>query len=642
MNRNAFMRSSLAQAALEFVPPPVRKSLLEQPEFRNEYSFTADALVSLGNTGISLQRSEFFDAIRGVLNGDSEQAVSDRDGVKWGIFAEEPDKKPSRLFISGSDKRHLLPDFSVLSPNSRVRISSFEFEVDDLGLSKSTAAYWRNLLSDRSLEDEEVDSYFEDLNATPINVARFVRAEFMKSEGKPSTMVPKALRYFARLIGKYDDNCSVQEYASAVGRKFVDEKFKWKPYEGFLLSLLISSHSSLTAEVTVSNLKDGELLRAFEWLVEKGDLLSQLGAVEVGLRILPDHPEIESYLLQLLEQILEDSPDKPESRFNFLSAMFIFVDGTLANRRTFSGLPPFYRRMAAFAQAALIQREALHAEIDTASLSEWAFQNQVEPFTIQSFADMRREPRWSPNYATPKQLKQEFLGRLMNAGKAFEANISSRELKNVLMGTGKKSVNSLAEFPWPNVPGPLEGMGESPVKLAEDLSQIIEGHLAGQPASPESFIALVNSALIFQVDDKKVKLATETLKLSEYRLRNVSDASHLFSILHGLATLAAATRNASLADELRIVVRRYRRDTQNKLSINHALQICLVSGASRPDLSEWRTFVGDWLTELAFDDFGDQEAEILHARLQHLCHFVPELWVSTSKADAALQAYIGR
>mgnify|MGYP003124910028 FL=1 len=642
MKNNAFVRSSLAQAALELTPPTVRKSLLENAEFRAEYGFSADAVSGLGNTGISLQRSDLFEAVRDVLNGGSPQAVSDRLGNVWSVLSESADEKPPRVFICGKKKRHLLPDFSVLSQNREVRINSLELAIDDLGLPKDEATYWHDLLTNRSLEDEEVDPYFKDLSDTPTNVARLVRDEFMKSEGKPSTMVPETLRYFSRLVGKYDDSCSVQEYASSVSRQFMDKRSKWRPREGFLLCLLLSSHSTLTTEVNASNLKDGELLQVMEWLVERGDLLSQLGAIEVGLRILPDHPEIESCILRLLERMLEDNPDKPESRFNFLSAMFIFVDGTLANRRTFSGLPPFYRRMAALAQAALIQREALHAGIDTGSLSEWAFQHHVEPFTIQSFADMRRDPRWSPNYATPKQLKQEFLGRLMIAGKTFEPNISSRKLKNVLMGTGKKSVNSLSEFPWAYVPGPLEGQGESPVKLAENISQTIEDQLEGQPASPESFIALANSALIFQVDDKKVKLATETLKLSEYRLRNVTDASHLFSILHGLATLAAATRNASLADELRIVVRRYRQDTQNKLSINHAIQICLVSGASRPDLSEWRTFVGDWLTELAFDDFDDQEAEILHSRLQHLCHFVPELWVSTSKADAALQAYIGR
>jgi hypothetical protein len=150
----------------------------------------------------------------------------------------------------------------------------------------------------------------------------------------------------------------------------------------------------------------------------------------------------------------------------------------------------------------------------------------------------------------------------------------------------------------------------------------------------------VNSALIFRnVPADQAELAAKVLKRGSYRLANIEDRSQLLGVLNGLATVAAIARSCSLADELRILVRRYRHDAKHILSIEEAKTICLVASASRLELKDWREFAGDWLTELAFSDLEDDDAKMLHSHLQYLCHVVPELWVSCGRADAALTAY---
>ena len=136
----------------------------------------------------------------------------------------------------------------------------------------------------------------------------------------------------------------------------------------------------------------------------------------------------------------------------------------------------------------------------------------------------------------------------------------------------------------------------------------------------------------------KAELAITALKRANYHLRNIKDKSQLVSILGGLSTVAAVARSPALADELWILVRKYRRDATYELSIQEAIKICLVAAASRSELSEWTEFVGDWLTELAFGDLKDDEAQEFYLSLNWLCHVVPELWVSCGRADAALLA----
>ncbi|MEQ9488734.1 MAG: hypothetical protein RIM72_07050 [Alphaproteobacteria bacterium] len=642
MTNSRYVRSSLAQAALEHVSPLIRKTLIEQRDFREEYRLRAEAVIALGDTGISIPRYELFEAIRVVLCDRSEVVVSDTDGRDWKVFAEGEGGEQPRILISSDDLRYKLPDFTALSPDSTVRLRSLEEAASDVNLPANAIEVWRGVLSERGLEDDEVDQFHNEFRDTPVDIARSIRAEVQKGKSSASSLVPPSRRYFARLVGGYDESPSIRGYAAGAGKRFMEGLSAWHPYDGFLSSLFLSSHSALTTEIGVERLDDEDIARAFEFLIERGDRLSQLGAVEVGLRILPESPEIEPLLVRLVEEIRDDDLDCSTSEFKLFSALFVFVDGELSRTRIFSDVPPFHRRLASLGQAALIQRETVAAPIEIDSFCEWALNIRGEQFHFQTLADMRLEPRWNPDFADASQMKADFLGRLMIAGKNYEENISSEELRDLLVGSEAGSLHSRTRFPLPYLPGPMEGEEESPIALPDELTETVEAQLKTEEVGPASFIALVNSALIFRVDQSQAEMAAEALKEGKHRLANIEDRSQLLAILHGLATVAAVSRGPSLADELRILVRRYRRDTQFALSIDEALRICLVASASRSDLKDWRESVGDWLTELAFEDFQGTEGESLYSHLRCLCHAVPELWVSCGRADAALNAYQNR
>jgi hypothetical protein len=103
--------------------------------------------------------------------------------------------------------------------------------------------------------------------------------------------------------------------------------------------------------------------------------------------------------------------------------------------------------------------------------------------------------------------------------------------------------------------------------------------------------------------------------------------------------VAAIARSRMLANELRILVRKYRHDPEFSLSIFEAIKICLMSSACHPDLISWKDFIGDWLTELAFDDLSEDEGVIFEFYLHYILHIAPELWISCGRAEAAIKAF---
>lgn len=629
-------------AALKLIPPLIQTSLLEDRSFREEYGIRIEATIKFGTRDVPFRRSELFDAVRTVFAGEGPAELTDVENRFWTLTIEAYESEPPILVLLSGHQRLVLPGFSVLSEDASIRIRFLEEAASDVNLPFSDQEKWRSILEERPLEDDEIDTFHNEVRDTPTHVQRIIRNELTAGQSIISSLVPNSLRYFERLVGAYDGNGSIQDYAVSTGREVFGQLAKWRPYEGFLFSLLLSSHSALTAEIDIEHLTPRELEKAFDYLENHGDMLSRLGAFEVGLRIFQDRPEVGPFLLRLVHRIRDDNVKDQASEFQLFSALFVLVDGELARTRLLAEKPPFYRRLASLAQAALIQRQLLLYGIDYEHFSKWAFSNRGKHFYMQSLADMRAEPRWNPDLADPAQFQADFFGRIMIASNVFEANLSEGELRNIVFGDGEQSLIKRCAFPYLYFPGPLEGAEDSLNLLPDELAEVIEEQLDSGEIQAASFNALVNSALIFRITSGHAELAAKALRLGNYTLANLKNKSQLVGILNGLAAVAAVSRNSALADELRILVRRYRCDSQYGFSIQEATKMCLVASAARKDLTEWREFAGDWLTELAFSELKGSEGEILNFNLSVLLHVVPELWVSCAKADAALQAWLYR
>ncbi len=635
----AYVRSALTQAALRWIHPLIRRSLIEKPDFREEYGFVADSIISSADSGVSVRRAQLFNAIRAVHSGAVEIKVIDTKRRKWRLGNTAKEGDIPRLVFSRGKQRLVLPDFCALSPDQDIRLRSFRKTVSSVDIPRDARDRWLTILTERALTDDEMNAFHDELRETPTVKAQFIRNEIVRGRSSISSLVPPSRRYFERLIGAYDGSANIREYAAGRGRTLFQELSEWQPREGLLSYLFLSSHSSMTAEIDIGRLDTEDFVRALELLERQGDRMSQLGAIEVGLSVLSSRPEIEPYLARLIGLIRDDDTNRPDSQLKLLSTLFVLVDGELSRTRLLSAEPPFYRRLAALTQAALIQRQTVDYGLNLDSFHDWALSYSGWQFYMQSLADMRTEPRWNPDLASPIQLKEEFLGRIIIAARSVEQNIKGNGLLDSILGHSPGSLSSLVDGFHPFLPGPLEGAEESQNILPAEVAETIQAQLHADEVGPGSFVALVNLALIFRLDADHAELAARILKLGNHRLANIEDRSQIVGILNGLATVAAVTRSHALANELRVLVRRYRHDAQYSLSIMEATRACLVAAASRADMNAWRDFVGDWLSELAFNDLKDNDGEDLHSHIKRLCHAVPELWVSCGRADAALTAH---
>ena len=313
-----FVKSEKARGLLSLVPPLINESLLDDKEFRDEFGIIGDSLLVFDESGPSIQRSNLYCAIRQVLSGESDVTVSDTEEREWNLVIDGEENRFLGLAIC-HDKRVIKLSHVVLSPDKATRLRFLELAGRDVNLPHEALIAWRKILRERVPDDEEADKIYDDLSDTPIQHANLIRHELTKGTLEVSSLVPRSMRYYERLIGTYDGSTTLKDYASKEGRQFFRQLASWQPPSGFLFSLLLSSHSALTAEVRVEHLASEDLLHSFDLLEKMGDRISQLGAIEVGLRVLPDMPEIEPFIVRLIKQIRDEKVGGTESIFRLLS-----------------------------------------------------------------------------------------------------------------------------------------------------------------------------------------------------------------------------------------------------------------------------------------------------------------------------------
>ena len=637
---NLYDKTSLAKEALDVVPSLLRETLLADPSFRREYELAVDPDIRFESPPVWFKGSEAFRAVRKILSGTSTKEATDAEGRKWKFENTNGEGQlPNIEFSSGDERGSVSSTFISLSPDPETRLRFIEKAASDLGFPSDAKEKWREILKERALEDHEVEKLGGDLLDTPAYAARLIRGQDADQRIPISSLVPRSRRYFERLVGRYDGSETLRDYAGGGGRTLFRELSERQPYDAFLSSLFLSSHSFLTSEMKVDNLNEADFIRACGFLERQGDRISQLGAVEVGLRVLPSMPGIEPCLVRLIRHIRDDDADGKTGGFRLFSALFVLVDGELSSTRLFSSEPPFYRKLAALSQAALINRQMVNSGIDVDRLHKWALDNFGGRHYLQSLVDMRTEPHGSPFIGQANEIRLNCLSRIMIAAEKHARNIKSEELSELVLGAEPGSMRHVLHPFSFYFPGPLDGTGESFQSLPAERSEEIRTQVTTGETSPASFVALANSALIFRLDPDHAELAAKALKSCSYRLADIENSGQLVMMLSGLASVAAVTRSQALADELRIVVRRYRADVRHPVSVGEETMICVAAAASHAGLEEWTEFVGSWMTELAFiDELKDDEASMLRSQLRYLCHAVPDLWVTCDRACAALAA----
>jgi hypothetical protein len=631
-------KSHLAVGLLLLFPPTIRASVLEDGTFRHDFDLSVDAVIRLEQSGTSFDRSRLFAAIRQLMGPEpSDVEVPSKDKQLWKLVFGENKKT---VILVRDEVQIQLPNFSCLSPESTKRLAWFDGEAKKFELTDDRCKKWREILEMRPVDDEEVDQLLTEIRCTPLFVSSSITNHLRGETLSILSLVPSDIRYYDRLVGAFTDQPDLREFGTATATAKMREWVQHNPFDGLKRCFLLSSHSSLVQSIPLNEAPRHEVLRFYQWLEERGDRISQLGGIECALANLETFPELEPVILKLVQGFLNDNPDDEQSRPSLLCSLIVLVEGELARTGIARGRPPYWRRLAAIAHASVLERAIVAAGIPPSHMRATAMSGRALFFYLQSFIDLRTEPRWLPDFVLPAQLRDECIGRLVIAAHGNAEKVQSPELKKALAAEDDDGLQSQLNLPFAFLPGPLEGGGEAIVEMPAETETELRKELEAEELTPKSFTRLVNSRLIYRITPQLAQLAAKALRRAKYQVRQVKASNEAFSLLSGLATVAAVTRTHELAQEIRILLRVVRRRPGIDIETENAFRIALIAAAAYSDQGKWCQFIGDWLIELAYEEMPHETAVVIHRNIRLLCQLEPQLWETSARAEAAVTALL--
>lgn len=639
MANDGALRKALAVQLLTLFPPVVRADIANDPDFRDHYGVSLDATITFPAQQVAVRRSVLHAAIRELYNhGKTSVSIAATDGQTVQLSIEVG-LKPL-IFMTVEHIRLQAPTFWMLADDPAIRLVNFEDEVGGLNLPADLIDSWRARIEKASLNDDEIEEFIAVVKSTPEQVEDAIRSELQKPEGSASVLVPNNPAYFQGLIGRRDKAANVGEYVDGSARHQIKRLLKWDFKRGLAQCLLFCANSQLSALIDIADRDEDEVQEFFEWLVENGDRFSQIAGVEVGIRSIAFFPRLEPLLVGFLEEIRDEDTSDDAGRSALTMNLFVFVDGELARTRIFANEPPYWRRLAAISHASVIERVIIENDGERGDTSE-LLRLRSEQFFMQTLADLRQEPRWPPDLMNVAQLRLEFLMRARIAGQEMKDVIVAGPLHAMLLGEEDNQLGALTSIPSAYAPGPVEGGMNAPLPFPEDMLEDLRKSDKDDVVEVRIFAGIVNFSMVFRFDDEIAGLIADLLRKVKYRLSLDPDSEIGFTLIMGLAMVAASARHVGLADEVRILSRVLMRRGELTSDAENQMRVALLACASRVDIQDWCKAVADWLLEIAGGELDRQEAIRLRSHLRRLCFSAPELWEHVSKVDANLAAIAG-
>lgn len=637
MSERNRVRLALLNMCLDLVPPIVREDVLVRPELQQSFPIKLDAVMSLGN-GVSFQRSALFAAIKVAESRKGGVAkIADVDGRDWELRAEDQDNDPVVVLTFGERVVRTRP-LALMSTLRVVRLKAFTNECRRVNLPGVAITRWERVLRKRRLKDDEFAEVLGDLRNTPVSVAETISSRLARGSISVEDIVPRSKEYYLRLIGRRTGQTDIRTYAAEVLPEHFGALLRWHPLKGIQQALLLASHSIVVDAIANQMGNDIDLATLASW-AQSTDPFSCGAALEIGLLSTRRSPGIDSSIKSLAEKFVADVGGAGGVSLDVASAAFAMIDGEMSKARVMVEEPPFVRRMAALAQAALFTRCMLSENTDSSGhgIVRWMKGVRTNEHLVQTLVDLRLEPRWLAEFATGDQLRNEVCGRVLSVAKNCETTTREIGLEGLLISDGANSLRSHLSLLSTILPGPLEGGIESVMNVPADAMEKLRDALRGEDQPVGALNVVGTYAVLCELPRDIAGLAAEMLRLLEYRVDNL-EGNNIAACLLGLAAAAAIGRSHDLADEVIIASRVARQRSPDRIDMTSVFEIGVVACASRSNVDDWRKAVGSAVGALAFGDLNSAEAGELYACVVALCECDPFLWVACSPALAAIEA----
>ena len=625
----------LARFLEDYYPPTLRRDIYEKEVLFEKIDQTIDTVLSFGGTDVTVSRSNLYAAARESFSKRLPVQILSSDENQDLVFEPRDDGVGAFNLVSGEKKLRLF-DLWMLTSDIEARSVEFERLAKKYNLPKNDTNRLMSIVTSTDISDREVDLLMKAFENTPIRTIERVSEDTQHGNSEINSLIPPNEEYYVQLVGRYRSTSSFEEFATQDWFAHLQEHLKPDTIDGLRMALRCSAHQSIASLLGKVNFDHKVAEVVLNSIVNPCDLISKIGVVEYIVPYLSEYPQLRDNVITIINQLRDDDPENNSGLYHSFSKIFAFTEGELSRLKLFEHLAPFYRRFASMTQSSLIQDSILNAKIKIPHFTKWAWERGAQNFYFQNLYDLRFEPYWVPEYSNPSQWKAEIIGRLFNvANNNVKLIDADQELKSLLLNFEGEDLKKYASFPGPFIPGPLEGHHSMPPVLPEEMEKDVESALDSETVDYKSFVLLVNLSRFFRLNPDHADRAVEALTLTHENILTEKE-DHFYDLILGFASVAAVTKSTELADQIRVLIRKFNHLGASSLNPAEVFRIATIAAAAHENLEGWCKYIGEFTFELASSDFDNDQLEQFYSSLRCLLDVAPELWATCGNSERAL------
>jgi len=629
------VRKAVAITALKQWTQSIRDVVIKDETFAAKFNLAEATIISIDSKVAAFDSVKLFQGVKSAFTKKrGATSIESTDGERWKIEIQNADE---RIVILRKGKKTFPTSLALTAPDARIRLEVFRKRAEEVNLPIGARERWEAIIEEREPR-HEIIKIQTDLNSTPVIVQDLIRSHLNTGNIRLEVLVPNSLQYYERLVGKCSDEKTIAEYIDTVALPLMRANIKWKSFDGYQLALLLAAQPGMALALSKIDAGDELYIDVFQWVTAIGDPIARVACIEIGLSILATRPAIKEALQTLIQHFTANDAVGNVDQIELISSLFYLTYGELSSRQTFADRPPFWRRLAAIAHASLIARELIATRFDLTDLIPWFATVRTQEFYSQCLIDLREEPRWYAEWATPIQLTNELMGRVWIAANINKETVVAHGWTDMLLGEDSGALTQKFQISQSYLPGPLEGNWFNPNEIPDELSQAIKSGLSNSTETVKAVFDLAYATITYQPSMQLADLLAQNIIKHDYDLLGDGNDGHVSGIYIAMAMIAANSRSHVLADAIITTLRKNRRANGGIFSIFSTFRIVVIVSASRKSFDDWARCLGTNLTELAFQLTEKSEAQFLRREIVSLCELVPNLWATCGQAEAALQS----
>ena len=473
----------------------------------------------------------------------------------------------------------------------------------------------RQVAQDRQLSDDEAGIILEALVHGIFATQSRLENDLRNGKARLTELIPDSLEYFETLCGPDPGDLKPGDYLTAVLPEYRKVLLQRDLGQGLKLCLLGALREDLCPALWVSEVDNDQLWEYLNDSQPELDPFSLLAALDLAL-YRQDDERFSSFAESAVGLLTADKFTRSDGvdAYSLISALAKLVLNRIQLMEGGSLRQPFWKRMCAWMQAALVARLMHGSGVDLESLTSLVEQNLLLAGGYASTVDLRREPMVEAGTVSSFGLRREVLGRLV----ALQARHQAAGRPTPRIDDIRNALERIAGLGPPLsvlLPGPLKGYlrpqeqgKEIPKQDKERLHEVSEDLLISNLANLSQHFAI----------PKDLKSALREAISTKAPGRDDMSLESIVTRLWHSGNVAAVERDGDLAQVIAAGVLRVAAEIQEETLLWGAVETLLRSAAAFEAENAWAEWLEIQFFELANRLPAGKISELLWHHIQAL------------------------